>query len=485
MVERIYDRRNTTTPCRWALNSTEPSPHTQLPLHVRPKICSSILDAIGDTPIVRINNITKQENIQCELLVKCEFMNPGGSFKDRVGKRIIEDLETSGRLRQGMKVVEASSGNTGIGLALASIVKGYPLIVTMPEKMSQEKNDVLEAMGVEMIRTPTEAPALSASSYLGVAESLERNNSDIVMAGQHFNSSNSLAHYDSTGEEIVQQLDGKLDYIVLGCGTGGLATGLSRKLKEKIPGITIVAVDPKGSIIHDPFTAVPGPNQVEGLGAGYIPRTCYTDLIDKWIIGDDKVTFEYARKLIRYEGLLVGGSSGLIMYAAVQLAKTLPADKRVLAILPDGVRNYMTKFLNDRWMIQKGFLHEKETPAVVGKTVKDLNIKPSITCTTDCTIRDVVGLMKKVEASIIPLVKDGIVVGVASSSVINKKLIAGTAQLSDPVQKVIVKNQSILKFDTTLAFAAVCLEDWNYAVVQDGEFIGVVYPIDLSLALSS
>jgi cystathionine beta-synthase len=221
------------------------------------------------------------------------------------------------------------------------------------------------------------------------------------------------------------------------------------------------------------------------LGAGIVPRACYTDLIDKWIIGDDKVTFEYARKLIRYEGLLVGGSSGLIMYAAVQLAKTLPADKRVLAIMPDGIRNYMTKFLSDKWMIQNGFLHEKETPAVVGKTVKDLNIKPCITCAPDCSIRDVVGLMRKVGVSEIPILKDGVVVGVASSSVINRKLVAGTAQLSDPAQKVVLKPQKILKFDTTLAFAAVCLDDWKFAVVQDGDFIGVVYPIDLSLALSN
>lgn len=485
MVERNYDRRYTTTPCKWSLNSTEPSPHTREEHKPTPKICSSILEVIGNTPIVRINNITKQENIQCELLVKCEYLNPGGSVKDRVGARIVEDLERSGRLRPGMKLVEPTSGNTGIGLAMSAAIKGYEMIVCMPEKMSQEKSDLLQAMGVKIIRTPTEANFTDANSYVGVAEGLERGDPNIVMAGQYFNPSNPLAHYDHTAEEIVQQLDGKLDYIVIGSGTGGQITGLTRKLKEKIPGLIVIGVDPKGSIIHDPEHAIGGSYKAEGMGSGIVPRSCNTELVDQWYIADDQVTFEYARKLIKYEGLLVGGSCGSVMYGAVQLAKTLPADKRVLVVLPDGVRNYMTKFLNDRWMIQNGFLKEVETPAVVGKTVRDLNVKATVTCGPEVSVKDVVGIMKANNVSEVPVVFEGNVVGVVSVSVVNKKLVNGTALLSDKVENVMVRNAKMMHFDTNLAFLATWLEDWKYAVVHEGDFIGLIYPIDLALALSN
>ena len=486
MAQRNYDRRHSSTPCRWSLNTAEISPHTFEAHKPTPKICDSILDAIGNTPIVRINNMTKQEGITCELLVKCEYLNPGGSVKDRVGARIVTDLEKSGRLRPGMTLVEPTSGNTGIGLAMSSIIKGYELIICMPEKMSQEKNDILVAMGAKIIRTPTEAGFSDADSYVGVAEKIERDNPDThVMAGQYFNPSNPLAHYDHTAEEIVEQLDGKLDYVVIGSGTGGQITGLSRKLKEKIPGLVVVGVDPKGSIIHDPEHAVGGSYKAEGMGSGIVPRSCNTELVDQWFIADDQVTFEYARKLIKYEGLLVGGSCGSVMYGAVQLAKTLPADKRVLVVLPDGVRNYMTKFLNDRWMIQNGFLKEVDTPAVVGKTVKDLNVKETFTCGPEVSIREVVGMMKANNVSEVPVVSEGKVLGVASVSVVNKKLVNGTALLTDKIESALVKNLKMMHFDTSLAFVATWLEDWKYAVVHEGDFIGLVYPIDLALALTN
>ena len=394
-------------------------------------------------------------------------------------------MERSGRLRPGMKIVEPTSGNTGIGLAMSAAVKGYGMVVCMPEKMSQEKADVLSALGSEIIRTPTEAAFTDHNSYVGVAEALERQHEDVIMAGQYFNASNPLAHYDHTAEEIIDQLDGKLDYLVVGSGTGGQITGLSRKLKERIPGLVVVGVDPHGSIINDPENAPSGSYKAEGMGSGIVPRSCNTELVDRWYITHDQETFEYARKLIRYEGLLVGGSCGAVMYAALQLAKTLPKDKRVLVVLPDGVRNYMTKFLSDKWMIQQGFLKETETPAVQGKTIRDLNLKPSPTCNGSETVRQIINILKDCGSSELPLVQEGLVHGAVSLSTINKKLVSGTLSLDDKVEKVLTKNLKIMKFDTSLAFVAVWLEDWKYGVVHDGDFISIIYPIDLALALSS
>ena len=480
MAQRNYDRRYTSTPCKWGLNNTEESPHSKEVHQPVPKICDSILDVIGNTPIVRINAITKQEGIACELLVKCEFLNPGGSVKDRVGARIITDLEKSGRLKPGMSLVEPTSGNTGIGLALAAVIKDYPLTICMPEKMSQEKSDVLSALGANIIRTPTEAGFSDSNSYVGVAEKLERDNPNIIMAGQYFTPSNPLAHYDHTAEEIIEQCGGKLDYIVIGSGTGGQLTGLSRKLKERIPGIIVVGVDPLGSIIHNPDHALSGSYIAEGMGSSIVPRSCNTELVDQWFVVNDHETFEYARKLIRYEGLLVGGSCGSVMSAAVKLAKTLPADKRVLAVLPDGVRNYMTKFLNDRWMIQNGFLNVVDAEPVARKTIRDLNIQQSPTVDPNTTIRDSVAVMNQNKISEIVVVDNGKILGVVSSNALNKKIIAGNVQVHDSVNKVMAKKVKIHNLDTSLAFLAVWLEDLDYAIVQDGDFIGIVYPIHLS-----
>ena len=405
-------------------------------------------------------------------------------MKDRVGARIIADLERSGRLRPGMTVVEPTSGNTGIGLAFSSVVKGYPLIIAMPEKMSQEKSDTLSAMGATIIRTPTEAAFEAEDSYVGVAERIERENPEThVMAGQYFNPSNPLAHYDHTAEEIIDQCEGRLDYIVIGSGTGGQITGLSRKLKERIPGIVVIGVDPLGSIINDPEHTVAGSYKAEGMGSGIVPRSCNTDLVDKWYIVNDQDTFDTARKLIRYEGLLVGGSCGTVMYAALQLAKTLPADKRVLVVLPDGVRNYMSKFLNDRWLIQQGFMSPVDTPSVSGKTVNDLELKPCEIVAPSVTVREVVQMMELGKVTEIPVFFEGKILGVASSSFINKKLMEGTVTANDEISKVMVKGVKYLTMDTSLAFVAVWLEDWKYAVVHDGDFIALIYPIHLSHAL--
>lgn len=330
----------------------------------QPKIYDTILDHIGRTPLVRINKITADEGVECEVLAKCEFFNAGGSVKDRIGKRMILDAEASGRIKKGDTLIEPTSGNTGIGMALTAAVKGYKMIITLPEKMSKEKVDVLKALGADIIRTPTEAAWDAPESHIGVAKKLNAEIENSHILDQYINPSNPLAHYEGTAEELIYQCDGKIDYLVSAAGTGGTISGIAKKLKEKIPGIVVVGVDPHGSILAQPesLNTASGSYHVEGIGYDFIPDVLDRSLIDKWIKTEDKESFVMSRRLIREEGILCGGSSGSAMSAAMRVIKELniPKGKRVVVILPDSVRNYMAKFLSDDWMEQHNMPKTKE-----------------------------------------------------------------------------------------------------------------------------
>lgn len=329
-----------------------------------PKIMNSILENIGRTPLVRINNIAKDEGIECELLAKCEWFNAGGSVKDRIGYRMIADAETSGRIKPGDTLIEPTSGNTGIGLALTAAVKGYNMVITLPEKMSKEKVDVLKGLGAEIIRTPTEAAWDAPESHIGVAAKLNKEIPNSHILDQYINPSNPLAHYEGTAEELIYQCDGKIDYLIASAGTGGTITGIAKKLKEKIPGIKVIGVDPHGSILAQPETlnTTTEGYQVEGIGYDFIPDVLKREYIDEWVKTSDQPSFIMARRMIRQEGLLCGGSSGSTMYAAIDYIKknNIGKDKRVVVICADSVRNYMTKFLSDEWMIENGFMAAPE-----------------------------------------------------------------------------------------------------------------------------
>jgi len=356
----MADKHEGPTKCTWELGTKEVSPHVY-ERKAPGKILDNILEHIGNTPMVRINHITKVEGIQCEILAKCEFFNAGGSVKDRIGRQMIEDAEKIGRIHPGDVLIEPTSGNTGIGLALAAAIKGYRMIITLPQKMSSEKVNTLKALGAEVIRTPTEAAWDAPESHIGVAKKLNAEIPNSHILDQYANPSNPLAHYFGTAEEILDQTDGKIDVAVISAGTGGTVTGIARRLKEAIPGIRIVSVDPVGSILAQPdsLNTVTGSYAVEGIGYDFIPTVLDRSVVDEWIKTEDKESFIMARRLIREEGLLCGGSSGSTMWAAVQVARSLPAGKRVVVILADSVRNYMSKFLNDDWMIERGFLEHK------------------------------------------------------------------------------------------------------------------------------
>lgn len=311
----------------------------------------NILETIGKTPLVKLNRIGA--DLPCEIYAKCEFMNPGGSVKDRIGYSMVVAAEKAGKIKPGDVLIEPTSGNTGIGIALAGAVKGYKVIITMPEKMSHEKEVVLKALGATIYRTPTEVASDHPDSHISLARKLNKEIPNSYILDQYSNPNNPLAHYEHTAQEILDDLS-DVDMVVAGAGTGGTITGIARRLKEANPQTTIIGVDPFGSILGG-GTEVQS-YMVEGIGYDFFPDVLDNALVDEYVKVADKEAFLMARRLIREEGLLVGGSSGAAVWAALQVAQRLKKGQRCVIILPDSIRNYLTKFADDVWMKQNNFL---------------------------------------------------------------------------------------------------------------------------------
>ncbi|MFQ6616250.1 MAG: pyridoxal-phosphate dependent enzyme, partial [Fidelibacterota bacterium] len=294
------------------------------------------------------------KDLKCDLYGKCEFLNPAGSLKDRIGVRMIEEAERSGRIKPGDTLIEPTSGNTGIGMAMAAAVKGYRMIVTMPEKMSLEKEVVLKALGAEIVRTPTDAPWDSPESHIGVARKLHREIPGSHILDQYSNPHNPDAHYHDTGHEILDDMGENLSMVVIGVGTGGTVTGVAKRIKEQLTQVLVIGVDPYGSILGGGDEIFP--YKVEGIGYDFYPEVLDNSLVDEYVKVNDRDSFLMARRLVREEGLLVGGSSGSAVWAALQVAPRLKKGERCLVILPDSIRNYLNKFANDDWMRKHGFI---------------------------------------------------------------------------------------------------------------------------------
>ena len=398
----------------------------------RSTILDSILDATGDTPMVRLSRIGR--DLPCELLGKCEFMNPGGSVKDRIGVKMLRDAEASGRIKPGDTLIEPTSGNTGIGLAMAAAARGYRVIITMPEKMSQEKQVVLEALGAEIIRTPTEAAWDAPESHIGVARRLREIIPNSHILDQYSNPSNPNAHEQGTGREIIDQCGGKLDAVVITAGTGGTITGVAKVIKREVPGCKIVGVDPEGSILAGPGEIKS--YKVEGIGYDFIPDVLDRRLVDRWIKSNDRDSFLTARQLIRQEGLLVGGSSGSAVWAAMQVCRELGPNKRVVVILPDSIRNYLSKFVDDRWMRQQGFFQADWEVGSVGDVMRVIGRRDVIALDVNERVNRATDMFKEHGISQMPVLDAGKLAGILTESDLLHQLMSGRIDKTTVVAEV-------------------------------------------------
>jgi cystathionine beta-synthase len=370
----------------------------------------SVIDLVGDTPIVRLDRIGA--DVAPTILAKLEYLNPGGSVKDRIGLAMIEAAEREGKLRPGGTIVEPTSGNTGVGLAIAAALKGYRCIFVMPDKMSQEKISMLRAYGAEVVITPTAVEHDSPESYYSVSSRLAEEIPGGFKPDQYSNMANPDAHYEVTGAEIWEQTGGEINAIMISVGTGGTISGVGRYFKERNPEVLIIGVDPEGSVYTAKDEKDVHPYLVEGIGKDTWPRTMDPDVVDEWVRVSDRDSFQVARRLAREEGLLVGGSGGSTVWAALELAKRFGPEATILTMIPDSGRSYMSKFYDDNWMLEHGFVERRVPLPTVeallsSKRVEEAKVPDLVTISAHQKVGEAIDTMQRYGISQIPVVRDG------------------------------------------------------------------------------
>lgn len=453
------------------------------------KYANSVIDLVGNTPLVRLNSVT--DGIQATVLVKVEYLNPGGSSKDRIATRIIDDAEAKGLLKPGGTIVEPTSGNTGIGLALVAQQRGYRCVFVLPDKVGEDKRNVLTAYGAEIVVTPTAVAPESPESYYSVSDRLAREIPGAFKPNQYSNPNGPLSHYETTGPEIWRDTEGKVSHFVAGVGTGGTISGVGKYLKEVSNGaVRVIGADPEGSV----YSGGTGrPYLVEGVGEDFWPTAYDPTVVDEIIASSDAESFEYTRRLAREEGLLVGGSSGLAVASGLKAARELGPDDVMVILLPDGGRGYLGKVFNDKWMRSYGFLPASEDRTVSDMVgTKDPDLAGLVHVHPSDTVRHTIDKMRKFDISQMPVLsaEPPVVMGEVVGSIDEKTLIDavfdGRAQLTDALAEFVRPPLGLIGMQDSVEAAREALGKSDALLVTvDGKPAAVITRHDLLAFLSA
>jgi cystathionine beta-synthase len=436
----------------------------------------SILSAIGKTPLVRLRRIGT--DVPPALAVKVEAQNPGGSVKDRVGLAMINEAERRGALRPGGVIIEATAGNTGVGLAMVAAVRGYRCIFVLPDKMSIEKISLLKAYGAEVVITPTSVAPDSPESYNGVADRLAREIPGAWRPNQFTNLANPDIHYHSTGPEIWEQTEGRITAFVSGVGTGGTISGVARYLKERKPDVKIIGADPEGSVLSGD---TPKSWKVEGIGEDYVPRTFNSQMVDEWIRIGDAESFHYARELSRREGILAGGSSGTNLAAALRYARRCTKDDLIVVLVCDTGRNYLSKFYDDTWLAANKLQLGEQPSCTVGDLIAKRGPRELVTICPDSTVADAIGLMQTKGISQLPIVHEGKSVGciqeVTLARVLHDMGNPAQVKIGDVMARPLPTVEITVHLDE--AYRLLLSGHTGVLALNDGKIVDIVTRIDL------
>jgi cystathionine beta-synthase len=413
----------------------------------------NIIETIGRTPLVRLRHVIG--GTKGLILAKVEQFNPGGSVKDRIGYNIVEEAEREGRLKPGGTIVESTSGNTGLGLALVAAVKGYKSVFTLPDKMSMEKIRLLRAFGAEVIITPTAVPHESPESYTEVAKRIVRETPNAILANQYYNPRNPESHYLSTGPEIWDQTGGEITHFVCGIGTGGTISGTGKFLKEKNRDIKVIGVDPKGSTLREYFytkkiTPLLKTYKVEGIGQDYVPGTLHFEYVDEVVEANDKESFLMARRLTRDEGILSGGSAGTAVAGLMKIADRFTDDDVVVVLLPDSGERYLSKIYNDDWMRENGFLMPERISARFVLESKGKKPGSMIAIDPETTVRKALELMREHDISQLPVIENGASVGAANDHELMTRVMENSTLVDAPIRSVMSPGFPMVEVDAPL-----------------------------------